>query len=75
MKTSERAIEILKRLSEDKIQTALYFLELLALKEEVEATEEILGDRELTEMIKHSRMAKREKRKEEFVSWEALQDV
>lgn len=73
MEAAEKAIEILSKLSEDKIKAAIYFLELLALKEEIEATEEILNDEELITAIRRSRKAKAEGIQEEFVSWEALQ--
>lgn len=75
MTSIERAVSILQRLSAEKVEVALYLLELLALKEELEATDEVAHDPELAEMIRRARSARQEGRMDEFVSWEARRGV
>ncbi|MGQ9498737.1 MAG: hypothetical protein ACUVSP_10765 [Desulfotomaculales bacterium] len=75
MASIEKAVSILQRLSAEKLEVALYLLELLALKEELEATEEVARDPELAEMISRARSARQEGRAEEFVPWEARHGV
>jgi len=70
----EKATQLLGRLSEDKLKIALFMLELLALKEEVDATEEILADENLMAAIQASREAKSQGR-DEFVSWDEFRNV
>lgn len=74
MGTAEKAMEVLGRLSEDKLKIALLMLELLALKEEVDATEEIIADENLMASIQASREAKSQGR-DEFVSWDEFRNV
>lgn len=50
-------------------------LDLLALKDELEATEEVERDSELAEMIRRARSARQEGRADEFVPWEARHGV
>gem|GEM_PF-2042659 len=71
----ERAISIMQRLSVEKMEVALYLLELLALKEELEATEEVARDSELVEMIRRARDARQVGRMNEFVPWETRRSV
>lgn len=75
MDSRNKAAAILQQLSEDKVQVALYVLELLALKEELEATEEIAKDTGLVKMIEQAKKAREEGHEEEFVAWEARHSV
>lgn len=75
MASIEKAVSILKRLSEEKLEVALYLLELLAIKDELEATEEVEHDPELAEMIRRAKSARQEGRTEEFIPWEARHGV
>lgn len=70
----EKATQLLGRLSEDKLKIALFMLELLALKEDIDATEEILADEHLMAAIQSSREAKSQGR-DEFVSWNEFRNV
>jgi hypothetical protein len=47
----ERAHEIIESISEKKIADIIDFLEYLKIKEEIEATNEILDDKKLMESI------------------------
>lgn len=48
----ERAHEIIESISEKKIAEVIDFLEYIKIKEEIEATNEILDDEKLMESIK-----------------------
>ena len=67
-----KLLEELKSLSEDRIKALADFAAYLREREEWEATEEILGNTEITQQIKRSRKAWTEGKKEEFVSLEDL---
>jgi len=71
----ERATTILKKLSQEKLSIALYFLDLLSLKEELEATEEVASDDELRKQLYLAAKARQENRTEEFVPWERRHEV
>lgn len=71
----DRATAILQRLSAQKAEMAMYFLELLALKDEIEATEEIKADPELAASIWRAREARRDGRTDQFVDWDARHRV
>lgn len=75
MGTVERAVSILERLSAEKLELAVYLLELLALREELEATGEVAADPRLAGMIGRAKLARREGRSDEFVGWESRHDV
>jgi hypothetical protein len=51
MPLRERAHEIIESISEKKIAEVIDFLEYLKIKEEIEATNEILDDKKLMESI------------------------
>lgn len=48
----ERAHRLIDLISEKKMNEVISYLEYIKIKEELEATEEILNDEELTESIK-----------------------
>lgn len=75
LEAAERAIEIIRNLPADKLKAALYFLEYLAMKEELEATEDILADEKMMASIREADKARKEGRWDEFVPLEALDDV
>ena len=52
MTLREKAHEIVDRISEKKLAEVVDFLEFLKIKEEIEATNEILDDRKLLESIR-----------------------
>ena len=51
MTLREKAHEIVDRISEKKLAEVIDFLEFLKIKEEIEATNEILDDKKLLESI------------------------
>jgi len=72
MGVAERAIEIIRNLPADKLKAALYFLEYLALKEEIEATEDILFDEEIMVSLREADQARKEGRWDEFLPLKVL---
>ncbi|CAD6490179.1 MAG: hypothetical protein KFBDDELM_00057 [Candidatus Argoarchaeum ethanivorans] len=68
----KRVIEKIEILSESKLQSVLDFIGYLAEKEEWEATWEILSDENAMKNIKAADEAWKTKRKEEFISWDAV---
>lgn len=51
MNLREKAHEIVDKISENKLVKVINFLEFLKIKEEIEATNEILDDKKLLESI------------------------
>jgi hypothetical protein len=51
MNLREKAHEIVDKISENKLVEVINFLEFLKIKEEIEATNEILDDKKLLESI------------------------
>lgn len=71
----ERATSILQRLSAESLKTAIALLELLALKDELDATEDIKYDDEINRQIREARQARLQGREDEYVSWEMRHSV
>ena len=68
----EKVITKIGMLSESKLKSALDFVEYLTEKEEWEATQEILSDVTAVKNIREADAAWKDKREEEFISWEAV---
>ncbi len=68
----EKVITKIGMLSESKLKSALDFVEYLTEKEEWEATQEILSDGNAMKNIKEADESWKDKREEEFISWEAV---
>jgi len=68
----KRVIEKIEILSESRLQSVLDFIGYLAENEEWEATWEILSDENAMKNIKEVDEAWKAKRKEEFISWDAV---
>ncbi|RLG28148.1 hypothetical protein DRN98_09950 [Methanosarcinales archaeon] len=68
----KRAVEKIEMLSENKLKVALDFIEYLAEKEEWVATWEVLNDEEAMKNIKEADESWKDKRGEEFISWEKV---
>lgn len=66
----DKATAILKKLSGETLKTAVYLLELLVLKDELEATEELRNDDEANRQIKEARQARLKGKEDEYVPWE-----
>jgi hypothetical protein len=71
----EKATGILQKLSVEGLKTAISLLELLALKEELEATEEIRKDDEINRQIKEVQQARLQGKQVEYVPWEMRHSV
>ena len=71
---ADKAIQIIYSLPEDKLIAALHFLEYLSIKEELEASNEIMNDPDIMEMIYKSDQDLREKRLNEFITLENLDE-
>lgn len=71
----EKAIKIIQTLPEEKVKAALYYLEYLAHKEEMNATAEILADEEMMATIRKADKAYREGKLDEFLPFEELKNV
>ncbi len=72
MNIKERAHEIIETISEKKMAELIGYMEYLKVKEEVEATEEILQDSNLMESI---RMGLRQYENGEVVDFDVVKDV
>lgn len=70
MGSLERATAILQGLSTERLAVALDFLEYLAWKEELEASEAVARDAELAAAVRRAAEARRTGRMDEFVPWE-----
>jgi len=66
----EKATSILQKLSMENLKVAVSLLELLALKEELEATEEIRSDEEINRQINEARQARLQGKYDEYIPWE-----
>ncbi|HOV80917.1 MAG TPA: hypothetical protein PK728_12585 [Bacillota bacterium] len=71
----EKATGILQKLSVESLKTAVSLLELLALKEELEATGEIRDDDEINRQIKEARQARLQGKEDEYIPWEMRHSV
>ncbi len=70
-----KATGILQKLSGENLKTAVSLLELLALKEELEATEEMRNDDEINRQIKEARQARLQGKEDEYIPWEIRHSV
>ncbi|MEW5898184.1 MAG: hypothetical protein AB1652_03300 [Bacillota bacterium] len=70
-----KATGILQKLSVENLKTAVSLLELLALKEELEAAEEIRNDDEINRQIKEARQARLQGKEDEYIPWEMRHSV
>jgi len=70
-----RVMEKIKTLSLERLKVVLDFIEYLEEKEELEATLEVLKDKETMENIKAVDEAWEARRMEEFVPWEESEKV
>ena len=68
----ERAHRLIDLISEKKMNEVISYLEYIKIKEELEATEEILNDEELTESIKRGL---NQLRMDEIISLDELKHV
>ncbi len=71
----EKATGILQKLSVESLKTAISLLELLALKEELEAMEEIRNDDEINRQINEARQARLQGKEDEYIPWEMRHSV
>jgi hypothetical protein len=69
----EKASGILQKLSMESLKTAISLLELLVLKDELEATEEIRSDDELNRQIKEAQQL--QGKHVEYIPWEMRHSV
>ena len=67
-----RVVEKIKALSLERLKVVLDFIEYLEEKEELEATLEVLKDKETMEHIKAADDAWEARRMEEFMPWEKV---
>lgn len=66
----EKAKEVIDRLSEERVRLILDFIEYLNEKEEWEATEELLRDKNIVEAYREAKKDLKEGRKENFMPWD-----
>ncbi|NHM28686.1 hypothetical protein G7K71_17285 [Desulfofundulus sp. TPOSR] len=71
----EKATGILQKLSVESLKTAISLLELLALKEELDAMEEIRNDDEVNRQINEARQARLQGKEDEYIPWEMRHNV
>jgi hypothetical protein len=71
-KYEERALISLKRLPEEKLRTAVDFIEYLQSREEWEATWEILTERQIMADIEAAEEDWKAGRKENFLPWDQI---
>ncbi|AEG16657.1 hypothetical protein Desku_3164 [Desulfofundulus kuznetsovii DSM 6115] len=71
----EKATGILQKLSVESLKTAISLLELLALKEELDAMEEIRNDDEVNRQINEARQARLQGKEDEYIPWEMRHSV
>ncbi|HHW43231.1 hypothetical protein GFC01_15605 [Desulfofundulus thermobenzoicus] len=71
----EKATGILQKLSVESLKTAISLLELLALKEELDAMEEIKNDDEINRQINEARQARLQGKEDEYIPWEMRHNV
>lgn len=71
----EKATGILQKLSVESLKTAISLLELLALKEELDATEEIRSDDEINRQINKAQQAHLQGKQVEYIPWEMRHSV
>jgi hypothetical protein len=71
----EKATGILQKLSMESLKTAISLLELLALKEELDAMEEIRNDDEINRQINEARQARLQGKEDEYIPWEMRHSV
>ncbi|MEW6104394.1 MAG: hypothetical protein AB1630_11375 [bacterium] len=67
-----KAIGVVKELSREKVKVAVDFLDYLKEKEEMEATLEILSNRELMAQVEEAEKAIKKRNLEEFIPWEKV---
>jgi hypothetical protein len=68
----EHRKKVIEKLSDERVETVLDFIEYLEEKEEWEATHEILRDEESMKNIKVANKAWESREMEEFVLWEKV---
>ncbi|MGQ9557389.1 MAG: hypothetical protein ACUVTU_05485 [Desulfurispora sp.] len=66
-----RASGLLQKLSGENLRLAVSLLELLALKEEMEATAEVSADPNLAGQLNVARHSRRQGKYEDYCAWEA----
>lgn len=71
----EKATGFLQKLSVESLKTAISLLELLVLKDELEATEEIRSDDELSRQIKEAQQSHLQGKHVEYIPWEMRHNV
>lgn len=71
----EKATGFLQKLSVESLKTATSLLELLVLKDELEATEEIRSDDELSRQIKEAQQSRLQGKHVEYIPWEMRHSV
>lgn len=71
----EKATGILQKLSMESLKTAISLSELLALKGELDAMEEIRNDDEINRQINEARQARLQGKKDEYIPWEMRHNV